>query len=62
MLKTIKRILLIETLLVFLLPATAVYSQTVNRELQQMNTSYALQYLQKAAALYTDANYAGALE
>ena len=62
MLKTIKRILLIETLLVFLLPATAVYSQTVNRELQQMNTSYALQYLQKAAALYTDANYAEALE
>ena len=63
MLKTIKRrILLIETLLVFLLPAMAVYSQTVNRELQQMNTSYALQYLQKAAALYTDANYAEALE
>ena len=63
MLKTIKRrILLIETLLVFLLPATTVYSQTVGRELQQMNTSYALQYLQKAAELYADTNYAAALE
>ncbi|MGI5090115.1 tetratricopeptide repeat protein [Treponema sp. OMZ 805] len=63
MLKTIKRrILLIEALLVCLLPVTAAYSQTINRELQQMNTSYALQYLQKAAEFYTDANYAEALE
>ena len=62
MLKNIQRIFLIEMLLMFLLPATAVYSQTVSRELQQINTSYALQYLQKAAALYTDANYAECLE
>ena len=62
MLKNIQRILLMEALLVFLLPVTAAYSQTVNRELQHMNTSYALQYLQKAAELYSDANYAEALE
>ena len=63
MLKSIKRrILVIETLLVFLLPVTAGYSQTVGRELQQINTSYALQYLQKAAELYTDSKYAECLE
>ena len=63
MLKHIKRMIpLTEALFMLLLPVTAAYSQTVNRELQQINTSYALQYLQKAAALYTDANYAEALE
>ena len=63
MFKTIKRrIFVIEMLLVFLLPATAVYSQTVGRELQQINTSYALQYLQKAAELYADSKYAECLE
>ncbi len=62
MLKNIQRILLIEALLVFLLPVTAAYSQTVDRELQQINTSYALQYLQRAAELYADENYADALE
>ena len=63
MLKTIKqRIFLIETLLVFLLPVTAAYSKTVGGELQQINTSYALQYLQKAAAFYADSNYAECLE
>lgn len=63
MLKNIKRNLpLIEALLVFLLPVTAAYSQTIGRELQQINTSYALQYLQRAAELYADSNYAAALE
>lgn len=62
MLKNIQRILLIEALLVFLLPVTVAYSQTVDRELQQINTSYALQYLQRAAELYADENYADALE
>ena len=63
MLKHIKRMIpLTEALFMLLLPITAAYSQTGTRELQQINTSYALQYLQKAAALYTDANYAEALE
>ena len=63
MLKNIKRkILLLEVLLMFLLSVTAAYSQTVGRELQQINTSYALQYLQKAAELYADSNYEESLE
>lgn len=63
MLKNIKRrVFLIEALLVLLLPVTAAYSQTVDRELQQMNTSYALQYLQKAVELHADSKYADALE
>ena len=63
MLKNIKRrIFLIETLLALLIPVTGVYAQTIDRELQQINTSYALQYLQKAASLYTDSNYAECLE
>ena len=63
MLKTIKRkILIIEMLLVFSLSVTTAYSQTVGHELQQMNTSYALQYLQKAAELYAASNYTECLE
>lgn len=63
MLRYIKRgILFIAAPGMLLLLAATVSAQTVSRELQQMNTSYALQYLQKAAALYTDTNYAAALE
>ena len=63
MLKNIKRqVLLIEALLALLIPVTAVYAQAIDRELQQINTSYALQYLQNAAVAYSDANYAECLE
>ena len=57
-----RRILLIAAPCMLLLSVATASAQTVSRELQQMNTSYALQYLQKAAALYTDTNYAATLE
>lgn len=62
--KDIKRnVRLAGTLLVFCIHTAAVYSQqTTAAGLQTINTSYALQYLQRAAALYTAENYADALD
>lgn len=61
MLKNIQQKILLAGALLIFLPAAAVYPQTTDAELQRINTSYALQYLQQAAALYTAENYTEAL-
>ena len=57
----LKNILRRTWLVLFLVTGTA-YSQIADAELQRINTVYALQYLQQAAALYTAGNYTDALE
>ena len=62
MLKDIQwRIRLVGGCLLFLVTA-ALYAQTVDAELQRINTDYALHYLRRASMLYTAENYAAALE
>lgn len=70
MLKEIKRHIslihaflgLIASLLVMsTIPVVAAHAQAPDRELQKMNSSYALGYLRKAVEFYTDARYADSL-
>lgn len=49
-------------LLVFLMNIAAAYSQITEAELHQVNTSYALRYLQEAAVRYADGNYKETLD
>ena len=61
MLKDIQRKIRFAGILVLLAIAGTAYTQTVNAELQRINSTYALQYLQEAVEFYNSGNYEAAL-